>query len=238
MSRHHAKHRKPSRAPQVALTTLTTALVLGEVAATGSTAYAADGDDFARLRRCESGGNYGTNTGNGYYGAYQFDLRTWHGMGYAGRPSDASPATQDQAAARLQAARGWSPWPACARSLGLYGRGRHTPRAERVQSRRVAAHGVVMQHVEKLPKGTVLDVPELPTKVFTTKMRNTFDADVQRWQLQMARRGWEITVDGFFGSESSHIAKSFESEKGLLPNSPSGTVDSIVWTATWSTPVS
>ncbi|MDB5168845.1 MAG: Transglycosylase-like domain protein [Candidatus Saccharibacteria bacterium] len=74
---------------------------------------------FAALRNCESGGNYQANTGNGYYGAYQFDLRTFHGLGYSGRPDQASPATQDAAADRLQKGRGWSPWPSCARKLGL-----------------------------------------------------------------------------------------------------------------------
>jgi hypothetical protein len=75
--------------------------------------------NFKRLRICESGNNYSINTGNGYYGAYQFDLPTWHGLGYKGRPDQASPATQDQAAHRLQAQRGWNPWPSCARQLGL-----------------------------------------------------------------------------------------------------------------------
>ena len=76
-------------------------------------------DDFARLRQCESGGDYGDNTGNGYYGAYQFSQSTWEGLGYSGLPSDASPAQQDQAAQQLQAARGWSPWPSCSAQLGL-----------------------------------------------------------------------------------------------------------------------
>lgn len=76
-------------------------------------------ENFAKLRQCESGGNYKTNTGNGYYGAYQFDLATWQGLGYSGRPDQASPETQDQAAFKLQAQRGWSPWPACARKLGF-----------------------------------------------------------------------------------------------------------------------
>lgn len=30
-----------------------------------------------KLRMCESGGNYAENTGNGYYGAYQFSYGTW-----------------------------------------------------------------------------------------------------------------------------------------------------------------
>ena len=83
-------------------------------------ATSAGGDDaWAGLRKCESGGNYADNTGNGYYGAYQFALGTWHGLGYPGLPSAASPAVQDQAAKALQARSGWGQWPACSRRLGL-----------------------------------------------------------------------------------------------------------------------
>jgi uncharacterized protein YabE (DUF348 family) len=49
------------------------------------------------LRSCESGGNYQDDTGNGYYGAYQFSLGTWERLGYSGLPSSASPETQDTA---------------------------------------------------------------------------------------------------------------------------------------------
>jgi hypothetical protein len=77
------------------------------------------GGVWAELRQCESGGNYATDTGNGYYGAYQFSAATWHGLGYPGLPNEASPAVQDQAAAQLQARSGWGQWPACSRKLGL-----------------------------------------------------------------------------------------------------------------------
>ena len=71
------------------------------------------------LRGCESGGNYSANTGNGFYGAYQFDYGTWRGLGYAGVASDAPAWKQDEAVVRLHAQRGWEPWPACSRYLGL-----------------------------------------------------------------------------------------------------------------------
>jgi len=80
---------------------------------------AASGGVWAGLRQCESGGNYADNTGNGYYGAYQFSLSTWHGLGFPGLPSDAPPAVQDQAAQQLQARSGWGQWPACSRRLRL-----------------------------------------------------------------------------------------------------------------------
>ncbi len=77
------------------------------------------GGAFASLRDCESGGNYSINTGNGYYGAYQFSLSTWQSLGYGGYPHQASPAVQDQAARELQALYGWGQWPGCSWYLGL-----------------------------------------------------------------------------------------------------------------------
>ncbi len=74
---------------------------------------------FAALRQCESSGNYATNTGNGYYGAYQFALSTWLGLGFTGLPSSASPATQDLAARIEQQRAGWYAWPECSMVLGL-----------------------------------------------------------------------------------------------------------------------
>jgi len=52
---------------------------------------------LSKLRDCESGGNYADDTGNGYYGAYQFSLGTWESLGLNGLPSAAAPAVQDQA---------------------------------------------------------------------------------------------------------------------------------------------
>ncbi len=81
------------------------------------------GDAWYRLRMCESGNTYERNSGNGYFGAYQFNISTWRGYapdGYGDvRPDLAPPAVQDQAALGLYNARGWSPWPACSRKLGL-----------------------------------------------------------------------------------------------------------------------
>ena len=89
------------------------------VAQPAASSYAPASGDWAELRQCESGGDYSDNTGNGYYGAYQFSLGTWQSIGYSGLPSDAAPAVQDQAAQQLQARSGWGQWPSCSRQLGL-----------------------------------------------------------------------------------------------------------------------
>ena len=73
---------------------------------------------WARLRQCESGGNYrAVNPSGKYRGAYQFDYRTWAAMGGSGDPAAASPAEQDLRAKMLYDLRGWRPWPECGRFL-------------------------------------------------------------------------------------------------------------------------
>lgn len=104
------------------------ALAVGVAAATlgalglAAPAHAASDDTWNRLAQCESGGNWKTNTGNGYYGGVQFSLGSWRAVGgnrYAPRPDLASRAQQVAAAERLLDIQGWGAWPACSRKLGL-----------------------------------------------------------------------------------------------------------------------
>ena len=76
------------------------------------------GDVWAKLRACESGGRYNVNSGNGYFGAYQFHPKTWRSLGFPGLPHQASPEVQDEAARKLQARSGWGQWPVCSRRIG------------------------------------------------------------------------------------------------------------------------
>jgi hypothetical protein len=73
--------------------------------------------NWTALARCESGGNPRTNTGNGFYGLYQFDLQTWRGVGGKGLPSDASAQEQTYRAWLLYQDRGRKPWPVCGKYL-------------------------------------------------------------------------------------------------------------------------
>ena len=93
-------------------------------ASTASASGAASGDASSwassgaamAVKQCESGNNYSTNTGNGYYGAWQFDLPSWHANGggaYAATPDQAPAWAQDQVAYNYYSVAGWGPW-ACA----------------------------------------------------------------------------------------------------------------------------
>lgn len=82
------------------------------------------GNVWDRLAKCESGGNWHTNTGNGYYGGLQFSKPTWDSVASvvgvsASYPHLASKEDQIKAATYLQKRSGWGQWPACTSALGL-----------------------------------------------------------------------------------------------------------------------
>jgi hypothetical protein len=76
-------------------------------------------DLLYRLRLCESGGTYNRNSGNGYYGAYQYAISSWGGYGGYARADLAPAEVQDAKVMADIAVRGWYPWPACARKIGV-----------------------------------------------------------------------------------------------------------------------
>jgi hypothetical protein len=74
---------------------------------------------WERVARCESGGNWSIDTGNGFYGGLQFELRSWEWVGGSGYPHEATKAEQIHRAELLHERQGWNAWPACSRKLGL-----------------------------------------------------------------------------------------------------------------------
>jgi hypothetical protein len=74
------------------------------------------GVNWSAIAACESGGNWGTNTGNGFYGGLQFTEGTWLANGggqYAPSANLASPAEQIAVAERVLASQGIGAWPVC-----------------------------------------------------------------------------------------------------------------------------
>ena len=245
--RKNARHAKPSKAaPAVAAAGIGASFVAVDMAALASSAAAATSSDFARLRQCESGGNYRINTGNGYYGAYQFHPGTWRGLGYSGLPHQAAPAVQDEAARKLQARSGWGQWPACARKLGLGSGGGGAvvtdsgDRSSETRASRTRARKVVTPKAVR-PRVRVTAAPEVPPpfvgKPLTVADQQDFRIGVRMWQARMAARGWTIDVDGYFGPQSAAVAKKFAAEKKLNHGGLTGEVDKVVWDAAWRLPV-
>ena len=85
-------------------------------------ADAATRSTWDAIAKCESGGNWSINTGNGYYGGLQFSASTWRAHGGRGSASAATRAEQIRIGERVVASQGWEAWAGCAARLGLRGR--------------------------------------------------------------------------------------------------------------------
>jgi len=84
--------------------------------------FASTGTVWDRLAKCESGGNWAINTGNGYTGGLQFADSTWRSNGgaqFAPRAFQATREEQITVAQRLHSKAGFAPWPGCRAKLGL-----------------------------------------------------------------------------------------------------------------------
>ena len=96
-------------------------VALSASAANAAVPTTAPASTWDSLAQCESGGNWGINTGNGYSGGLQFSASTWAAHGGTGSAANASREQQIAVAQRVQASQGWGAWPACAAKLGLRG---------------------------------------------------------------------------------------------------------------------
>lgn len=74
-------------------------------------------EQWRQLRHCESTETYHIDTGNTFYGAYQFTWETWGTVYGQGNPAHAPPEEQDARARLLYSQRGAQPWPICGRYL-------------------------------------------------------------------------------------------------------------------------
>jgi len=115
------RHRKPTTSTVgVAKLAFTGAVIGGGGIALAGHAAAAPDSEWDRVAACESGGNWGINTGNGYHGGLQFSQGTWASHGGGEYASSANQATRDQqiaVAERVLASQGRGAWPVCGRGL-------------------------------------------------------------------------------------------------------------------------
>lgn len=117
------RHRKPttsSSAKNVAKIAVTGVALAGGSLALASQASAATDGEWDTVARCESGGNWAINTGNGYQGGLQFSPSTWSAHGGGQYAPAANMATKDQqiaVAERVLANQGRGAWPVCGRGL-------------------------------------------------------------------------------------------------------------------------
>lgn len=151
------------------------------------------------LAQCESGGNWSTNTGNGYTGGLQFSASTWAAYGGTGSAADATREQQIAVAEQVQASQGWGAWPSCASQLGLSGGGGATavaPQSVPVQS--VPVQSVPVQSVPvTAPTGAVDSARHaapvaLSGETYTLEAGDTLSSAAEKLSIE---GGWQSLAD-------------------------------------------
>ncbi len=64
--------------------------------------------------------------------------------------------------------------------------------------------------------------------------RTPYSNELRDWQQRMSDRGWEIMVDGLYGSDTAMVAEAFQREKGLKADRKIG---KDTWYAAWTEPI-
>jgi len=121
---YEGKPRKPSAALRSIARVVVAGAVIG-VPLVVATGQAQADPNWDAIAQCESGGNWGTNTGNGYYGGLQFSPGTWQANGGSGNPANASRAEQIRVAQNVLQSQGIGAWPVCGARGGSSGGGHH-----------------------------------------------------------------------------------------------------------------
>lgn len=183
-------------------------------------------NDWLRLRTCESSNNYSTNTGNGYYGAYQFDLSTWRSVGGSGYPNQAPPAEQDARALQLYRMRGWQPW-TCARILGLQsdsdaGSGRSIA----IPAPAPAAPATATATATPVAAGSAPAWPGPQYFSFGDQ-----HATIKQFQDQMHARGFFPVGTGDFGPNTLAMLDRLQRQNGLRVT---GLLGPVTWKLAWT----
>lgn len=171
-------------------------LALSATAANAATPTATSASTWDALAQCESGGNWATNTGNGFSGGLQFTPQTWAAYGGTGSPESASRAQQIAVAEKVQAGQGWGAWPACAAKLGLSGGATAAapqiqPQSAPVQAAPVQTAPVAQAPVAEAPARHAATVP-LSGETYTVQDGDTLSKIADKLGVH---GGWQNLAD-------------------------------------------
>jgi resuscitation-promoting factor RpfA len=115
---YRGKHRKMSAATRNIARVAVAGIAVGAPLAIAATPAQAAGTNWDAIAQCESGGNWGINTGNGYQGGLQFSASTWKAYGGQGSASSASREQQIAVAEKVLQGQGIGAWPVCGKKAG------------------------------------------------------------------------------------------------------------------------
>ncbi|KRE78270.1 transglycosylase family protein [Arthrobacter sp. Soil763] len=167
-------------------------VALSAGAATAATPAATSTSTWDALAQCESGGNWSTNTGNGFSGGLQFTQSTWAAHGGTGSAADASREQQIAVAQKVQASQGWGAWPACAAQLGLSGGASTAAPAAQAPVQSVPVQGAVQTAAPVLTAPRHAAPVALSGETYTVKSGDSLSKIAKALKID---GGWQALAD-------------------------------------------
>ncbi len=195
-----------------------------------ATAGSASATNWDAVAQCESGGNWSTNTGNGFSGGLQFTPSTWAANGGTGSPQNASRAEQIRVAESVKATQGMGAWPVCGSRGGSGTTSNYSTqssRASRSSERQAVTPKATTSTSSKKStstsskKSTTTSSKQTATRhvssgaILDTDLVNQVRGDVKREQANLNRYGAHLAVDGQFGPLTEAATKQFQAKHGL-----------------------
>ena len=161
------RHRKPRSAMSktTAVRVAITGMVLGgNGGGLAGHAGAATDAQWDVVSRCESGGDWAINTGNGYQGGLQLASSTWIAYGGGQYAPEAQQATREQQIAiaeRVLAGQGRGAWPVCGGPLSGATQRNFQPAAPVIAAASAPVHDAVGTFVEAAPHDVTPPGPDV-----------------------------------------------------------------------------
>ncbi|MGH3631378.1 MAG: transglycosylase family protein [Sciscionella sp.] len=180
---------------------------------------------WAKLRQCESSGNYDVVSSTGkHMGAYQFDESTWRSVGGTGAPNRASRSEQDFRALYLYRMRGWQPWQ-CAQMLGLRG---DSDAASGIRPS-YADSGYISGSTSRPPSHAPTTMPKWDGLVY---FKGDCADSLRTFQLRMnvMGSGYKFQGTGCYEGHTYAAVVALQKANGI---NPSGRLGPKTWHAAW-----
>jgi hypothetical protein len=213
--------RTTKRAGAVAL-----AVAAGTTGLVTATAGSASAVNWDAVAQCESGGNWSTATGNGYYGGLQFTQSTWDANGGTGSPEGASRDAQIAVANRVVQTQGIGAWPVCGSQGGGGTTSNYSEAASRSTHRVAPRHSATSTTSSKsysTPTKTYSAAPKVSATYLSTKLVRQDRRDVRQLQQNLvAISHFEIAVDGHYGDQTESAVKALQARNGLASDGVAG----------------
>lgn len=220
------RFRTTKRAGAVAL-----ALAAGSTGLIATTAGSASATNWDAVAQCESGGNWSTNTGNGFSGGLQFTPSTWAAYGGTGSPQGASREQQIAVAERVKAGQGMGAWPVCGSrggsgstaSSGGTSTYNSTQRATRSTTRQSIPSTSSKSTKSSTATTRTYSAPKASAVYLSTKLVNQKRADVRALQTNLVKVShFNIKVDGQYGPQTEAAVKALQARNHLTSDGIAG----------------